>query len=90
MNTSPKHSPNREDTRLIALKPASNQRLAPGLFHVTERVRVTSGDVHPGWVRATSILLRGMERLRLQESAEAAQADSEALPSNPACLSLSR
>jgi len=42
----------------------------PKLLHVTERIHTTSGDVHPGWVRATSILLRGMERLRSQEAAE--------------------
>lgn len=24
-------------------------------------------EVHPGWMRATAILLRGMERLRTQE-----------------------
>lgn len=36
-------------------------------MRVTERVRVNDGDVHPGWIRATAILLRGMERLRLQE-----------------------
>lgn len=59
-------------------------------LQVNEQVRMTSGDVHPGWVRATSILLKGMERLRLQELAEAAQTDSESLPLNPACLSFSQ
>lgn len=34
---------------------------------VTERTRATFADVHPGWIRATSILLKGMERLRSQE-----------------------
>ena len=42
----------------------------PHLLRVTERLRTTSGDVHPGWIRATSILLRGMERLRSLEAAE--------------------
>lgn len=60
------------------------------LFHVTERVRATTKDVHPGWVRATSILLKGMERLRLQEITEAARNDKEAPSSNPACLSFSQ
>ena len=37
-------------------------------FRCVERVRLSPGnDVHPGWIRATAILLRGMERLRLQE-----------------------
>ncbi len=40
-------------------------------MRVTERVRVNDGDVHPGWIRATAILLRGMERLRLQELTDA-------------------
>lgn len=39
----------------------------PRLLRVTERLHMATDDVHPGWIRATSILLRGMERLRLQE-----------------------
>ena len=39
----------------------------PKLLHLKERTRTTTDDVHPGWIRATSILLRGMERLRIQE-----------------------
>jgi hypothetical protein len=61
-----------------------------GCLNVTERVRVTTKDVHPGWVRATSILLKGMERLRLQELAESAQNNKKALSSNPADLSFSQ
>ena len=90
MNTSTQLVSTKKDACLIAAKPDSSLPLAPGLLHVTERVQVTTKDAHPGWVRATSILLRGMERLRLQELAEAAQADSEALPSNSACLSFSQ
>ncbi len=59
-------------------------------LEVTERVRATTEDVHPGWIRAMSILLKGMERLRLQELAEAARHHKEALPLNPACLSHSQ
>ena len=36
-------------------------------LHCRERVSTSPGeDVHPGWVRATAILLRGLERLRTQ------------------------
>ena len=28
----------------------------------------TSADVHPGWIRATGILLIGLERLRRREN----------------------
>ena len=42
----------------------------PKLLHVKERTRTTTDDVHPGWIRATSILLRGMERLRALEIEE--------------------
>lgn len=59
-------------------------------LEVTERVRVTTEDVHPGWVRATSILLKGMERLRLQELAEAARDNKECLPSNSAHIRFSQ
>jgi hypothetical protein len=34
-----------------------------------ERVRLSPDEtVHPGWIRATLILLRGMERLRIQDA----------------------
>ena len=39
-------------------------------FRCIERVRLSpDSEVHPGWVRATAILLRGMERLRAQSLA---------------------
>lgn len=47
-----------------------NPPLGSRCLEVVERLHLTSGGVHPGWVRATSILLRGMERLRSQEAAE--------------------
>ena len=47
----------------------------PRPFCIIERVRMTTQDVHPGWVRATSILLRGMERLRLEETLGAENAE---------------
>lgn len=44
----------------------------PELFACTERVpqavQSTGGDVHPGWVRATAILLRGLARLEALEN----------------------
>ena len=46
----------------------------PKLLHVKERTRTTTDEVHPGWIRATSILLRGMERLRAREIEEARSA----------------
>lgn len=44
----------------------------PRLLAVTERMHATTGEVHPGWIRATSILLKGMERLKLQEASKQA------------------
>ena len=46
----------------------------PKLLNVKERTRTTTDEVHPGWIRATSILLRGMERLRAREIEEARSA----------------
>ncbi len=38
-------------------------------LHVKQRLQTTSeANLPPGWVRATAILLRGMERLRAAES----------------------
>ena len=42
----------------------------PKLLRVNERTRTTAEGLHPGWVRATAILLRGMERLRACETEE--------------------
>lgn len=53
---------------------------------IIERVRMTTQDVHPGWVRATSILLRGLERLRLEETPGAEDAEwheQVGLPGSP-------
>ena len=60
---------NVEKTEQLEKAPA---RPSPGasLLRVTERIRTTTGDVHPGWIRATSILLRGMERLNAHEAAQ--------------------
>ena len=39
-------------------------------FQWTERVHLSPSDeVHPGWIHATAILLRGMQRLRAQSVA---------------------
>ena len=36
-----------------------------------EKVNLSAGsDVHAGWIRATAILLRGMERLKAQSDRE--------------------
>lgn len=57
-------------------KPADD---LPKLLHCQEKINPSSGDeVHPGWVRATAILLRGLERLQQQE-----QAKKEALNALP-------
>ena len=46
-----------------------------------ERVRLSPDDtVHPGWIHATLILLRGMERLHAQGQAPSEQASAPALP----------
>ena len=46
-----------------------------------ERVRLSPADtVHPGWIHATLILLRGMERLRAQGQAQTEEASAPALP----------
>ncbi len=48
------------------------------VIHRTERQSLnTSTDVHPGWLRATAILLRGMERLRSREGDNAGRKDDE-------------
>ena len=46
-----------------------------------ERVRLSPDErLHPGWVRATSILLRGMQRLRAQGQTLPEEASTPALP----------
>ena len=46
-----------------------------------ERVRLSPADtVHPGWIHATLILLRGMERLRAQGQTPPEEASAPALP----------
>lgn len=53
----------------------------PKLLCCTERGRQSPNDtVHPGWIRATSILLRGMERLRAQEQALSGEPSAQELP----------
>jgi len=37
---------------------------------VTERPTASTADVHPGWVLATRILLKGLQRLRDAEAQE--------------------
>ena len=60
-----------ETTRQLGKPHSRFHQLEPQPMRVTERVRVNDGDVLPGWIRATAILLRGMERLRLQELTDA-------------------
>ena len=47
-------------------------RKPPESLLCLERVHLSSGqaDVHPGWIRATAILLRGLERLNAQSERE--------------------
>ena len=47
-------------------------RKPPEPLRCLERVHLSSGkdDIHPGWIRATAILLRGMERLKAQSDRE--------------------
>ena len=64
----------------------SQAQLEPPPLRIIERVRMTTQDVHSGWVRATSILLRGLERLRLEETSRAEDAEWHeqiVLPSPP-------
>lgn len=51
-------------------KPPATYSTGPRLLEVNEQVCYSPGELHPGWVRATQILLRGMERLRCQEAAQ--------------------
>ena len=53
----------------------------PELLRCTERVRLLpTHTVHPGWIRATSILLRGMQRLREQEQTQAGEPTAQEPP----------
>ena len=53
----------------------------PEPLRCTERVRLLPTDaVHPGWIRATSILLRGMQRLHERELAQAGEPSAQELP----------
>ena len=56
-------------------------RKPPEPLRCMERVRQSSDDtVHPGWIHATLILLRGMERLRAQGQTTPEEASLPALP----------
>jgi len=57
--------------------------LSVRLLSVQERLRTTTGDVHPGWIKAISILLnillKGMER-RGQHEGEGQSTFTRSLP----------
>ncbi len=56
-------------------------RKPPEPLRCVERVRLSPDDtVHPSWIHATLILLRGMERLRAQGQAPSEEAPTPALP----------
>ena len=50
----------------------------PRLLNIAERIHSTTGEVHPGWIRATSILLKGMERLHACDLASSESSSSAA------------
>ena len=46
---------------------AKGERASARPILCCQRVRVIDGNLPPGWIRATRILLNGMERLRAME-----------------------